>query len=46
MPDGRLLRAYNLGYPVMSLTKDLLLLELAHSYTPNLVVWCVTLELR
>ena len=44
LPDGRVLRAYNLGYPVMSLTKDLLLLELAHSYTPNLVVWCVTLE--
>lgn len=44
MPDGRLLRAYNLGYPVMSLTKDLLLLDMAHSYTPDLVVWCVTLE--
>ncbi len=44
LPDGRVFRAYNLGYPVMSLTKDLLLLDLAHSYTPNLVVWCVTLE--
>lgn len=44
LPDGRLLRAYNLGYPVMSLTKDLLLLDMAHSYTPDLVVWCVTLE--
>lgn len=44
MPDGRLLRAYNLGYPVMSLTKDLLLLDMARSFTPDLVVWCVTLE--
>ena len=44
LPDGRLLRAYNLGYPVMSLTKDLLLLDMARTYTPDLVVWCVTLE--
>lgn len=44
MPDGRLLRAYNLGYPVMSLTKDLLMLDMARSFTPDLVVWCVTLE--
>lgn len=44
LPDGRRLRAYNLGYPVMSLTKDLLLLDMARSYAPQLVVWCVTLE--
>ena len=44
LPDGRLLRAYNLGYPIMSLTIDLLLLDMARTYTPDLVVWCVTLE--
>ena len=44
LPDGRLLRAYNLGYPIMSLTKDLLLLDMARTYSPDLVVWCVTLE--
>ena len=44
LPDGRRLRVYNLGYPVMSLTKDLLLLDMARSYAPQLVVWCVTLE--
>lgn len=43
-PDGRLLRAYNLGYPVMSLTKDLLILSKAMDYQPDLVIWLVTLE--
>ena len=41
LPDGRRLRVYNLGYPVMSLTKDLLLLDMARSYAPQLVVCCV-----
>jgi hypothetical protein len=44
MPDGRRLRAYNLGYPVMSLTKDLLFLKRALDYEPDLIVWPVTLE--
>jgi len=44
LPDGRSVRAYNLGYPVMSLTKDLLILERAMAYEPDLVVWPVTLE--
>src|SRR5512136_1184265 len=31
-PDGRRAVAYNLGYPIMSLSKDLLLLDAAMSY--------------
>lgn len=42
--DGRRVRAYNLGYPIMSLTKDLLLLDYAVRYQPDLIVWLVTLE--
>ncbi len=42
--DGRPVRAYNLGYPTMSLTKDLLLLDYALRYDPDLVVWLVTLQ--
>lgn len=44
LPDGRKVRVYNLGYPVMSLTKDLLLLSYAMRYQPDLVIWPVTLE--
>jgi hypothetical protein len=44
MPDGRRLRAYNLGYPVMSLTKDLLILSYALRYKPDLIIWPLTLE--
>jgi len=43
-PDGKTVRAYNLGYPIMSVTKDLLLLERAMRYQPDLIVWLVTLE--
>ncbi len=43
-PDGRRIRVYNLGYPEMSLTKDLLLLDYAMRYQPDLVVWVFTLE--
>lgn len=43
-PDGRPVRAYNLGYPTISLTKDLLLMEQAMQYQPDLIVWAVTLE--
>ncbi len=43
-PDGRTLRFYNLGYPTISLTKDLLILDEAMRYEPDLIVWLVTLE--
>ena len=42
--DGRRVVVYNLGYPVMSLTKDLLLLDLALEYDADLVLWPVTLQ--
>ena len=44
LPDGRQVKAYNLGYPVMSLLKDLLILSRGVSYEPDLIVWLVTLE--
>lgn len=44
LPDGRRVKAYNLGYPVMSLLKDLLILSRAITYEPDLIVWLVTLE--
>lgn len=43
-PDGRRLRFYNLGYPTISLAKELLILDRALAYQPDLVVWLVTLE--
>jgi hypothetical protein len=42
--NGQRIRAYNLGYPTMSLTKDLMLLDYAMRYQPDLVVWSFTLE--
>lgn len=42
--DGRTVEVYNLGYPILSLTKDVMLLDTARAYAPDLVVWPVTLE--
>lgn len=42
--DGRRVVVYNLGYPVMSLTKDLLLLDAALASEADLVLWPVTLQ--
>ena len=42
--DGKKIRAYNLAYPSMSLAKDLIILEKALSYDPDLIIWPVTLE--
>ena len=41
---GRRLRAFNLGYPTISLTKDLMVLDQVQRYHPDLVVWLTTLE--
>ena len=35
---------YNLAYPVMSLTKDLMFLDAVKVYDPDLILWPVTLE--
>lgn len=42
--DGRTARFYNVGYPTMSLAKDLLLLDRALAHDPDLVLWPLTLE--
>jgi hypothetical protein len=42
--EGKRVVAYNLGYPVMALSKDVLILEEALKRQPDLIVWPVTLE--
>lgn len=43
-PDGRPIQFFNLGYPTLSLTKDLMLLDRALTYKPDLIIWMLTLE--
>jgi len=38
------IHAYNLGYPTISLTKDLMILDQAVKYQPDMVIWLTTLE--
>src|SRR5258706_7928797 len=38
------IKAYNLGYPTISLTKDLMFLDYAQQYQPDIVIWLTTLE--
>jgi hypothetical protein len=42
--DGRTVRAYNLGYPFSYLTRDLLLLDKAMQYQPDMFLWLITLS--
>ncbi len=43
--DGRRIVVYNLGYPIMSLTKDLVILDEALAVSrPDLILWPVTLQ--
>jgi hypothetical protein len=44
LADGRRVVAYTIAHPVMSLTKDLLLLDEAMRYDPDMVIWLVTLQ--
>lgn len=41
---GKTIKAYNLGYPTISLTKDLMILDQAKEYQPDMVIWLTTLE--
>jgi hypothetical protein len=41
---GKTVRVYNLGYPTISLTKDLMVLDYSLRYEPNLVIWLTSLE--
>lgn len=43
-PDGRRMRFYNLGYPTISVTKDLMILDRALETDPDMVIWATTLE--
>lgn len=42
--DGRRIVAYNIAHPILSATKDLLLLDYALRYQPDGVLWLVTLD--
>jgi hypothetical protein len=41
---GKNVRVYNLGYPTISLTKDLMILDQSLQYQPDLIIWLTTLE--
>ncbi|MCX6100233.1 MAG: hypothetical protein NTV92_02180, partial [Candidatus Bipolaricaulota bacterium] len=41
---GKRIRVYNLGYPTISMTKDLMVLDYALRYQPDLVIWLTSLE--
>lgn len=42
--SGRRMVFYNLGYPTISLWKDILLMDRAMQYQPDQIIWLVTLE--
>ena len=44
MACGKTVHAYNLGYPTISLTKDLMFLDQAKEYKPDMIIWLTTLE--
>ena len=41
--NGQRVVSYNLGYPVMSLAKDLLILDEAMNYQPDMIIWLISL---
>jgi hypothetical protein len=43
LPPGHQMRIYNLGYPKLSVVKDLLILRHALRYQPDLIVWSTSL---
>ena len=42
--DGRDVHFYNMGYPTLSWMKDLVIMEEAQRYQPDMILWMVTLE--
>lgn len=42
--QGKRARFYNLGYPTLSLTKDLLVLDWTRRFQPDMLIWLTTLE--
>lgn len=41
---GKTVRVYNLGYPTISVTKDVMLMQRVLAYQPDLILWPTTLE--
>lgn len=41
---GKEVHVYNLGYPTISLMKDLMILDRADRYQPDMIIWLMTLE--
>lgn len=41
---GKQVRVYNLGYPSLSVLKDLMIIDRVLQYQPDLIIWLVTLE--
>ncbi len=41
--DGRRVRAYNLGYPTLTVIKDFLILRRALAHAPDLIIWPTSL---
>lgn len=41
---GKNVKTYNIGYPTISLTKDVMLLDYAMQYEPDLILWMTTLD--
>ena len=42
--DGKNVHVYNLGYPSLSVMKDLMIIDRVKQYDPDLIIWLVTLE--
>lgn len=42
--NGKTVRVYNLGYPSLSVVKDLMIIDRIKTYAPDLIIWMVTLE--
>jgi hypothetical protein len=44
LDSSKRIRAYNLGHPILALSKDLLVLDRAMHYEPDMIVWLTTLR--
>ena len=44
LSDGRTVACYNLAYPTLSLSKDTMILNRALRFSPDLILWPMTLE--
>jgi hypothetical protein len=42
--NGKQVKVYNLGYPSLSVMKDLLIIDKVRQFQPDLIIWLVTLE--